>query len=320
MSESVKIAIVIREGIVVDVITAGVPVEFATVDYDTGGDAAGAVLVPQDPGIAPELAFVESGTARADGPFVLNCFTLAEGMPVFAVRLKAEGIQVTATGNIQAERRALDDARQFIRDWAYSVEQVEVASGEPDDADDLSFSLECKHEGPQRGEGLWTYTVYLDLIVAAARAEEAPAAMLALLEIPAGNVSGQPADPPAPAIEPMDTEGFRMFEVSGYPSLDVKVLAADEEAAKRAWSAVLKGAGEEGLGDMAGDDWCVEFAFFTDPGDQMPALYTETRTNELHVEPAYDPDDVVAANEDPAAVIAANRPADRRLTDCQKGE
>lgn len=78
MSEPVKIAIVMEGGLVQSVITAGVPVEFVVVDYDTEGAALDeTVLIPQDGG-GTERAFVRLGDAEADGPFWERVHALAE--------------------------------------------------------------------------------------------------------------------------------------------------------------------------------------------------------------------------------------------------
>jgi hypothetical protein len=73
MSEPVKIAVVVKDGIV-EVISAGVPVEYVVVDYDTDG-CDGVVPVPQNG--ASEDAILTLADAGIDGPFVLTAFELA---------------------------------------------------------------------------------------------------------------------------------------------------------------------------------------------------------------------------------------------------
>lgn len=59
MSEPVKIVIVLEGGMVSDVITAGIPVEFVTIDYDTDGAEPGSlVAVPQSPPHGIEVGYV----------------------------------------------------------------------------------------------------------------------------------------------------------------------------------------------------------------------------------------------------------------------
>ena len=73
MSEAVKIAVIIRGGVVAAVLTAGVPVSAVVVDYDSEG-----VEIKQDDGWT-DSASVESITAQTDGAHVLELFALAEG-------------------------------------------------------------------------------------------------------------------------------------------------------------------------------------------------------------------------------------------------
>jgi hypothetical protein len=80
MSEPVKIVIVLDGGLVQGVITAGVPVEYVVVDYDTDSpDPADLVAVPQNRGRESddvEKAYVgEPYDADVDGPWVLAAHT-----------------------------------------------------------------------------------------------------------------------------------------------------------------------------------------------------------------------------------------------------
>jgi hypothetical protein len=74
MSEPIKIAIVLEGGSVQAVLSAGVPVEFVIVDYDTeGGDVAGQIAIPQDGGgTAP--AYGHIAKAEQAGLFVMAAF------------------------------------------------------------------------------------------------------------------------------------------------------------------------------------------------------------------------------------------------------
>lgn len=80
MTESVKIVIVIEGGCVSAVLSAGVPVEYVTVDYDTDGASTDDVVAVPQPGLAGEAgvtadAFVHyPDVAEANGPFVLAAF------------------------------------------------------------------------------------------------------------------------------------------------------------------------------------------------------------------------------------------------------
>lgn len=78
MSEPIKIAIVMDGGCLQAVLSAGVPVEYVVVEYDTDpADKLELVDVLQSDGTT-EKAHVNAGPlAEVDGPFVLRCFDLA---------------------------------------------------------------------------------------------------------------------------------------------------------------------------------------------------------------------------------------------------
>lgn len=77
MGEPIKICIVLEGGLVQSVLTAGVPVEYVVIDYDTdGADASELASIPQDSG-GEEPAFVGLGYSEANGPFVLQAFEIA---------------------------------------------------------------------------------------------------------------------------------------------------------------------------------------------------------------------------------------------------
>lgn len=98
--ETVKIAIVLEGGLVSAVLSAGVPVEFALVDYDTDGAEPAALFdVPQDTGRkAQALGYI--GEAERNGPRVLELLEI-----IGAHEAGAEG-----TG---AEPAALDPLHGF---------------------------------------------------------------------------------------------------------------------------------------------------------------------------------------------------------------
>ncbi len=71
MSEPIKIAVIIEGGLVQSVLSAGVPVEYVVIDYDTeGADDADLLDVPQAGG-GTVPAFAHRRDAEIDGPFVL---------------------------------------------------------------------------------------------------------------------------------------------------------------------------------------------------------------------------------------------------------
>lgn len=83
MAEPIKIAIVIEGGVLQAVLTAGVPVHYVLVDYDSDGvEPENIREIPQEGGYTAP-AFVEAGEAEADGAFVLQTFGLAadDGKP-----------------------------------------------------------------------------------------------------------------------------------------------------------------------------------------------------------------------------------------------
>jgi hypothetical protein len=68
--EPVKIVIVLEGGVVQDVITAGVPVEYVVIDYDTSWvDDENLVQIPQDEGTTAD-ACVSGDMATPRGPWV----------------------------------------------------------------------------------------------------------------------------------------------------------------------------------------------------------------------------------------------------------
>lgn len=76
MTEAVKIVVIVEGGIVQDVLTAGVPVEYVIVDYDVDGyEEARIVNVPQDHG-SEEGSVTAPLEAELNGPFVLWAHTL----------------------------------------------------------------------------------------------------------------------------------------------------------------------------------------------------------------------------------------------------
>lgn len=86
MAEAVKIAVVLEGGCVSAVLSAGVPVEFVVIDYDTdGADPGELVAVPQDQPAARATApayVSEPCLAEIGGSFVLAAherFAVANG-------------------------------------------------------------------------------------------------------------------------------------------------------------------------------------------------------------------------------------------------
>lgn len=81
MAEPVKIAIVLQGGCLCAVLSAGVPVEYVLIDYDTEGQDAGDIYQIPQPGSkygpADALAMVEA--AEIDGPRVLQLFGIVNG-------------------------------------------------------------------------------------------------------------------------------------------------------------------------------------------------------------------------------------------------
>lgn len=77
MSEAVKIAIVVEGGIVQQVLSAGVPVEYTIVDYDTEGAEGPLYPILQDNNTF-ERAILSKDMATIDGPFVVAVDAMAE--------------------------------------------------------------------------------------------------------------------------------------------------------------------------------------------------------------------------------------------------
>jgi hypothetical protein len=185
MGEPIKIAIVLEGGCLSAVLTAGVPVEFVLVDYDTEGADAGEIrAIPQDDGSTAD-ALAYTGTAETAGPFVMKAFEAAAPLSAFRVTIRAEGIQVTATGEEQAERYAMDDAREFLAANRYTVESVEPADDDPDDVHNVpaDVRVEITAAGPARGEGLWTFAALVTVTVASRSEAEAPDSAAFALEL-----------------------------------------------------------------------------------------------------------------------------------------
>ena len=118
-------------------------------------------------------------------------------MALYLVSLTAEGIQVTAEGDDQAERYARADARQFRADWDFQqadAELVTEAGEEPaEDADDASLEVSLT-EAADDSDDVWTFSATFELNVEAESTDHAIASAKALLK-------GQPA--PAPVIIPV---------------------------------------------------------------------------------------------------------------------
>ena len=75
--QPVKIVIVLDGGIVQDVITAGIPVEYVVVDYDvSGADPSEETAIPQDDGRTAQ-AYITSGDAEPNGPWALAVHEIA---------------------------------------------------------------------------------------------------------------------------------------------------------------------------------------------------------------------------------------------------
>lgn len=85
---------------------------------------------------------------------------------------------------------------------------------------------------------------------------------------------------------------MELYEVTGFPSLDIQVDAVDEAAAREAWAAVLEIAGQAidfEIRDGVNGRWTVRMGFFTGPADQ-PATDPLRDISVLDVTPGYDPD------------------------------
>lgn len=78
MSEAVKIAIVLNGGCLSAVLSAGVPVEYVLIDYDTEGQNEDDLYQIPQPGSkygpADALAMIEG--AEVDGPRVMELFDI----------------------------------------------------------------------------------------------------------------------------------------------------------------------------------------------------------------------------------------------------
>ena len=115
--EAVKIAVVLEGGMLSAVLSAGVPVEYVLIDYDTdGAEESDLVDVPQDVGRTAE-ALASTGISEIAGPRVLEFFELAsvhlDGGPRYDASLcGAESHRVTCEINeVTCSRcEALDDS------------------------------------------------------------------------------------------------------------------------------------------------------------------------------------------------------------------
>lgn len=88
MSEPVKIAIVLEGGLLSAVLSAGVAVEYVTIDYDIdGADEDELSLIPQDGGEPCEAFLREPGPAEINGEFVLAAH---EGFPELNTVLRGD--------------------------------------------------------------------------------------------------------------------------------------------------------------------------------------------------------------------------------------
>jgi hypothetical protein len=104
---------------------------------------------------------------------------------VFSVTLRAAGIQVTAEGESQARRYALDDARDFLQQHNYTVDEIAPCDLNPDDTDgeEARVEVELTECGPNRGAGLWTFDATVCLPVPADDEAEAVLVAAARLEL-----------------------------------------------------------------------------------------------------------------------------------------
>lgn len=79
MSEPVKIAIILEGGMVQDVLSAGVPVQYVMIDYDAdNADPDDIVMVPQGENQDDERATGYISDAEIDGPRVDALFSAVE--------------------------------------------------------------------------------------------------------------------------------------------------------------------------------------------------------------------------------------------------
>jgi hypothetical protein len=79
MSEPVKLVILVEGGLIIDIISAGVPVEVVVVDYDIeGADEYRITTVPTNP---PAKAYITGYESDIDGPLVLDIFACCDGLP-----------------------------------------------------------------------------------------------------------------------------------------------------------------------------------------------------------------------------------------------
>lgn len=81
MAEPVKICIVMDGGLIQSVLSAGIPIEYVKIDYDTdGADEEELAEVPQDNGTTVP-AFVSLGEAEItpeDQAFTMRAFAIVE--------------------------------------------------------------------------------------------------------------------------------------------------------------------------------------------------------------------------------------------------
>lgn len=112
-----------------------------------------------------------------------------DALGLYEVQLVAEGVQVTGMRTItQAERAAVEDAREFRADWVYSSAEVEDApdySERFEDADEVRVEVELtsKHRG-----GIYNFAATFTAVVEASDEETAILAALDLIGAPRSNL------------------------------------------------------------------------------------------------------------------------------------
>lgn len=122
---------------------------------------------------------------QGDGGALVQCWLLVgdddrptmPGEGLYQVSFTAEGIDVTAAGEEQAERYAEGDARQFRKDWNYVAEVAGPDDGDRDaaaeEANDADLEVMVTRRGTEGVESVWTFSARFELDVWATSAEEA---------------------------------------------------------------------------------------------------------------------------------------------------
>lgn len=141
MSEPVRIVVVLEGGLVQGVYTAGVPVEYAVIDYDAQGAHETEIdRIPQGPGVGADTAeaVVFIGTAGPANPWIAD-YLWAQT----ETDLPAADDQMTAEERAggAAVGHAAASAETFTRSKmaGYEVEEVEAGQWVPFRPDRIEF-------------------------------------------------------------------------------------------------------------------------------------------------------------------------------------